>query len=222
MFGIKKKLQKAMSFIACENPYNAVKTAAGSAAVIVAALPPVADTWALRMAEVLMVMSIFGHYGVKADEATVKALLLSGFAQAIGRAAAYAALEAADAAILANPALGYAIKVGIATSLISAVGISVIKMMEGSESAKVVTEIMCEISLGADLIQATDALAGIGAPTLDAQIAKAEEKTAYWQKAIDHYLESPDSEGGFVGEALLKNFWENRRTNLLRKKALGK
>ena len=55
MFGIKAKLQKAMTFVACENPYNAVKAAAASAAVIVAALPPIADTWALRVAEIIMV-----------------------------------------------------------------------------------------------------------------------------------------------------------------------
>ncbi len=218
MFGIKAKLQKAMTFVACENPYNAVKAAAASAAVIVAALPPVADTWALRAAEIIMVMSILGYYGVEADEATAKAIMMSGFAQALGRAAGLAALEAANAAIVANPPLGYAIKVGIATSMITIVGVSLVKAMEGSEGARTVTNIMYQVGVGADLIQVTDALAGVNAPSLDAQIAKAEEKAAYWQKAIDEYIEAPDSEGGFIGEALMKNFWENRRTNLLRKK----
>ena len=101
---------------------------------------------------------------------------------------------------------------------ITIVGVSLVKTMEGSEGARTVTNIMYQIGVGADLIQVTEALAGVGAPSLDAQIAKAEEKAAYWQKAIDEYIEAPDSEGGFIGEALMKNYWDHRHAKLLQKK----
>ncbi len=218
MFGIKGKLQQAMNLIACENPYNAVKLAAASAAVIVAKLPPIADAKALRAAEILMMMSIFGHYGVKVSEASVRAFALSAFAKEAGSTAAYALLGAADALIIANPPVGYAIKLGVATSVITAVGISVIKAMEGSIGAKVATEIMSTFGMTADLLQITDVIERIGASPLDARIAKAQEKTAYWQKAIDEYIEMPDAEGGFIGEALMRNFWAKRQAKLLMKK----
>ena len=95
-----KRLNKIFKKMACKDPKKAIHTTALSSAMIVAALPIGIDAWALRLCECLMLMSIYSHYNIKLSQSAAESLLTAAFAQAVGEAAAYTALEAADAAAI--------------------------------------------------------------------------------------------------------------------------
>lgn len=121
---IDMKLTKKMhaAFSSTQDRKNAVHLTATAGAAIVAALPIGMDAWALRAAECILICCIAGSYGEKLTRSAAKGLMLSSFAQLAGEAAAITALEAAEAARIANPVIVYGIKSGIAVTLIEAVG----------------------------------------------------------------------------------------------------
>ncbi len=96
----------------------AVHTAAAAGALTVAALPIGLDAIALRAEEVAAVIAVGSFYGAKLTKSTASGLMASGFAQMVGEKVALAALEASHATGFG----AYAIKAGIATTLIEAVG----------------------------------------------------------------------------------------------------
>lgn len=164
---IEKKLTTTMqnAFSSTKDRKNAVHLTAVAGAGIVAALPVGIDAWALRLAEVIMVICIAASYGEKLTKSAAKGLMLSSFAQLAGETAALTALEAAETAKVASigtgvgPAVCYGIKASVAVSLIEAVGHLVIDYYEkpNSLSAKVckTTE---KIGLIADISRVTTAV----------------------------------------------------------------
>lgn len=114
------KMQAAFS--STQDRKNAVHLTAAAGAAIVAMLPIGTDVWALRAAETILICCIASSYGEKLTRSAAKGLMLSSFAQLAGEAAAITALEAAEAARIANPFVVYGIKSGIAVALIESVG----------------------------------------------------------------------------------------------------
>ena len=228
----KKKIQKKLEIIfqsmACDNPYEAVHGTAVAAAGIVALLPVGADAWCLRLAELLMLTSIYSHYGVKISTSVAKTIMTSGFAQCIGEGVALAALEAADGAILLNPAIGYGIKCGVAVSLIEAIGIATIKSLDGggSPAAEALVNAMCSVGLGGDLNRVASGISKLGgipkdgeyAAKLDAEIAKAQEKSASWGDALQAVYDDPGCESSGAFEILAKDHWDKRLEKLVEAK----
>lgn len=222
---IRKKLEAIYDAMACDDPYEAICTTAGAAAAIVAVCPVGIDAWALRMAEVFMLVSIYAHYGVKLSTSMARTVMLSGFAHRIGEGAALAALEAANVAVVANPFLGYLIKSGIAVTLISIVGLITIKSLDGSDSpaAKDLVNAMCSIGLGGDLNRAITAVGNIGgipsnteyAAKLEEKIAKARENTEFGEQSLKNVYEDPCSESSGAYEMLAKKYWDKRLDSLV-------
>lgn len=145
MFGlnkIEKELTTRMqeTFSSTEDRKMAIHLTAVAGAGIVAALPWGVDAWALRLAEIIMVICISSSYGEKLTKSAAKGIMLSSFAQLAGEAAAITALEAAETAKVATLATGvgpvaaYGIKSGIAVTLIETVGHLVIAYYEKSDS----------------------------------------------------------------------------------------
>jgi len=217
---IEKKLEKIFQTMACDNPYHAVHTTAAAAAAIVAVCPIGIDAWALRLAEVLMLVSIYGHYNVKVSTSVARTIMTSGFAQVVGEGVALAALEAANAAIILHPAVGYGIKCGIAVSLIEAVGIATIKSLEGggSPAAEALVNAMCAVGLGGDLNRAVKGISSLAstpdsaefAAKLDEKILDAKENVASWDEALQNCYDDPTGESSGAFEQLMKGYWENR------------
>ncbi len=166
---IEKKLQKIFDKMACENPEDAIHGTALTAAGVVALLPIGIDAWALRACEIYMLMSIYSHYGVKLTKSTAESLMTAAFAQAVGEAAAYIALESANAAAYATGGLGapaaYAIKVGIATTLIEAIGWTTVKHIEGNKLASAAIHIADGIGVASDVSRVVGAIAGTSTTT---------------------------------------------------------
>ena len=225
---IQKKLEAIFQSMACDNPYEAVCVTAASAAAIVAALPPFLDTWALRLAEVLMLVSIYSHYGVKISTSVARTIMTSGFAQTVGSEVALVALEAADAAIVLNPLIGYGIKVSIAVGIISAIGLATIKSLDGggSPAAEALVNAMCSVGLGGDLNRVASGISKLGgipkdgeyAAKLDAEIAKAQEKSASWGDALQAVYDDPGCESSGAFEMLAKDHWDKRLEKLVEAK----
>ena len=222
---IQKKLEAIFKRMACDDPYKAVYTAAASAAVIVAVLPPYLDTWALRLAECLLLISIYSHYGVQISTSVAKTIMTSGFAQVIGSGLASVALEAADAAIVLNPAIGYGLKLSIASGMIMIVGLATIKSLDGggSEAAKALVNAMCSVGLGGDLQRAQKVISGLGgikdpsgyATKLESKIAQAQEQSASWGDALQAVYDDPASDSSGAFEMLMKNHYDKRVDQLI-------
>lgn len=153
------KLQKIFDNMACENPEKAIHGTATAAAGIIALLPIGVDAWALRLSEVLMLISIYSHYGVKLSKSAAESMMSAAFMQAVGEVAAITALEAADAAAISTGGLGalpaYGIKVGIAVSLIETVGWTTVKYLEGNKIAEKAIHIADSIGVAADIARIT-------------------------------------------------------------------
>lgn len=96
----------------------AVHTTAAGGAATVAVLPIGADVIALRTEETAMVMYVGSLYSETLTKAAAKGLLASGFAQMAGETVALTALEVANA----TGFFAWAIKAGVASGLIEAVG----------------------------------------------------------------------------------------------------
>lgn len=146
-----KRLNKIFKKMACKDPKKAIHTTALSSAMIVAALPIGIDAWALRLCECLMLMSIYSHYNIKLSQSAAESLLTAAFAQAVGEAAAYTALEAADAAAILTGGTRLAICIPIAAGLIEAVGWTTIKYIEGDGAAKAAIRAMEVIGGASDV-----------------------------------------------------------------------
>lgn len=150
---IEEKLEKVFQEMACDDPYAAVHVTAAAAAGIVAICPVGADAYCLRAAEILMLISIYGHYNIKVSKAVARTIMTSSFAEAVGSSVALTALEAANAVVLLHPFVGYAIKCSVAVSLIEAIGIASIKSLEGggSPAAEELVRAMCAVGFAGDL-----------------------------------------------------------------------
>ena len=222
---IQKKMEKIFKAMACDNPYEAVHATAVAAAGIVALLPVGLDAWALRTAEILELASIYSHYGVKISTSMAKTIMTSAFAQTVGEAVALAALEAADGAIILNPAIGYSIKCGVAVSLIEAIGIATIKSLDGggSEAAEALVNAMCAVGLGGDLNRVASGISKLGgipkgeeyAAQLDTKIAQAQEQSASWGDALQAVYDDPASDSSGAFEMLMKNHYDKRVDQLI-------
>lgn len=163
---IEKKLQKIFDSMACENPKTAIHGTALAAAGVVALLPIGVDAWALRLCEIFMLISIYSHFGIQISKSVGESLLSAAFMQTVGETAAFAALEAADAATVATGGLGapaaFGIKFGIAASLIEAVGWATVKYLEGNKYAEKAVHMAGAIGAAADLGRVGDALGNAG------------------------------------------------------------
>ena len=222
---IQKKMEKIFKAMACDNPYEAVHATAVAAAGIVALLPVGLDAWALRTAEILELASIYSHYGVKISTSMAKTIMTSAFAQTVGEAVALAALEAADGAIILNPAIGYSIKCGVAVSLIEAIGIATIKSLDGggSAAAEALVNAMCAVGLGGDLNRVASGISKLGgipkgeefAAQLDTKIAQAQEQSASWGDALQAVYDDPASESSGAFEMMMKNHYDKRVDQLI-------
>lgn len=132
------RMQKAFS--TKKDRKKAIHVAAVAGAGIVALLPIGLDAWALRVAEIIMVICIASSYGEKLTKSAAKGLLLSSFAQLAGETVAIAALEALEAgkvassATIIGPIAAYGTKAGIAVGLIETVGNLVITYYERPNS----------------------------------------------------------------------------------------
>lgn len=162
---LKMKMQSAFS--STTDRKKAVHLTATAGAGIVAVLPIGIDAWALRLAEVIMVICIASSYGEKLTKSAAKGIMLSSFAQLAGEAVAISALEAAEASKVATvstgvgPVLAYAVKTSIAVALIESVGHMVIAYYEKPDSlgakACQVTE---TVGLIADVTRAINTFSG--------------------------------------------------------------
>ena len=158
-------MQKAFS--GAEDRKAAIHLTAVAGAGIVASLPLGIDAWALRLAEVIMVICIAASYGEKLSKSAAKGIMLSSFAQLAGEAAAFTALEAAETAKVATvatgagPVVAYGIKSGIAVTLIETIGHLVIAYYEksGSIEAKV-CKVVENIGFAADVTRAASVVVG--------------------------------------------------------------
>lgn len=225
---LRKKMESIYHSMACENPHKAVHATAAAAATIVAICPIGVDAVCLRAAECFMIISIFSHYGVKISTSVAKSIMMSSFAQLVGEGIALTALEAADAAIILNPAIGYAIKCGVACTLVETIGFTVIKSLDGggSEAAKAFADAMCAVGLGADFKRVGAAVGKLGGITdkteyaaqLDAKIAEAKEKSASWDKALEYVYDDPGCESSGAFENLMKGHWDKRLEKLVEAK----
>ncbi|MBR2290099.1 MAG: hypothetical protein IJ867_05845 [Clostridia bacterium] len=157
----------------------AIHVAAATGAGIVAVLPIGIDAWALRVAEVVMVICVASSYGEKLTKSAAKGLFLSSFAQLVGEKVAIALLEALEAGKVASaptgvgPAAAYAAKAGVAVGLIEAVGNMVIAYYEKPES---LTGKACKtaeiIGVSADIARVFEALAGLTEVLTDKPVAE--------------------------------------------------
>lgn len=217
---IEQSLKNVFKRMSCENPYHAVHATAASAAAIVAVCPIGLDAWALRMSEILMLVSIYGHYNVKISTSVARTIFTSGFAQVVGEKAALMALEAANAAIILHPTVGYGIKCTVAVSLIETVGIATIKSLEGggSPEADALVKAMCSVGLTGDLNHVAK---GINILTnlpdtveytakLDAKISDANHNVELYDKALEHLYDDPAREDSGAFEQMMKGYWEKR------------
>lgn len=170
MFGkIEKQLTANMqeAFSSTGDRKAAIHLTAVAGAGIVAALPLGVDAWALRLAEVIMVICIAASYGEKLSKSAAKGIMLSSFAQLAGEAAAITALEAAETAKVttvatgAGPVIAYGIKSGIAVTLIETIGHLVIAYYEksGSIGAKA-CGVAEKIGFTADITRAAAVMVG--------------------------------------------------------------
>ncbi|NBH26538.1 hypothetical protein D3Z60_12125 [Lachnospiraceae bacterium] len=157
------KLEKVFKKMACKDPKKAIHATALSSALIVAALPIGVDAWALRLCECLMLMSIYAHYDIELSQSAAESLLTAAFAQAVGESAAYAALEAADAAAILTGGTSLAICIPIAAGLIETVGWTTIKYIEGNGIAKAAIRSMEAVGGMADMARLADAVSGSAA-----------------------------------------------------------
>lgn len=103
-----------------------VHSMAVAAMPTVAALPVGADAAALRAEEVAMIVAIGKIYDQKLTKAAASGLLASGFAQMVGEKIALGLMEMSNA----TGPLAFAIKSGVALSLIEAVGMCAIDFFE--------------------------------------------------------------------------------------------
>ena len=165
-----KKLQKIFDKMACENPKNAIHGTAAAAAGIVALLPIGVDAWALRLCEIFMLISIYSHFGIKISKSVAESLMSAAFMQAVGETAAYIALESADTAAIATGGLGapaaFAIKFGIASGLIEAVGWTTVKYLEGNKLAEIAIHVADGVGVTADIGRVTGTLVSSGSEEL--------------------------------------------------------
>lgn len=157
------KLEKVFKKMACKDPKKAIHATALSSALIVAALPIGVDAWALRLCECMMLMSIYAHYDIELSQSAAESLLTAAFAQAVGESAAYAALEAADAAAILTGGTSLAICIPIAAGLIETVGWTTIKYIEGNGIAKAAIRSMEAVGGMADMARLADAVSGSAA-----------------------------------------------------------
>ena len=167
---IEQKITIAMQsvFSTKKDRKMAIHVAAAAGAGIVAILPVGIDAWALRIAEIVMVICIASSYGEKLTKSAAKGLLLSSFAQLAGETAAFAALEALEVGKVASlptgagPIAAYAAKAGIAITLIETVGNLVIAFYEKPNG---IGSIACKtaevIGAAADIARIKEALAGL-------------------------------------------------------------
>ena len=155
---VRKKLRKVFRKMACKNVKHAIHGTAISAAAIVAILPIGMDAWALRLAEIYMLLSIYSHYGIELSESAAESLLTAAFAQAAGELAAFAALEAADVAAVATAGASYLICYGIAAGLIETIGWLTVRKLEGSKAAKAVISSMEAVGAVADVMRVESAI----------------------------------------------------------------
>ena len=139
---ISKRLTDTMTktFSSTKDRRKAIHLTAVAAAAIIAVLPIGIDAWALRLAEITMIICIASSYGEKLTKSAAKGLLVSSFAQLAGETAAYATLEFLEGSKVATAASGfgpvaaYAAKTTIAVTLIEAVGNLVIEYYENPNS----------------------------------------------------------------------------------------
>lgn len=158
-----------------KNPQKAIHWSAAAGAGICAILPVGLDAWALRLCEVVMVICIASLYGEKLTKSAARGIMASSFAQLVGEAAAYTALEAANAAGVLTPAAAYAIKMPIAVGLIEAVGHAAWKHYAGkarSSGEKRVTafDVISVVGVAADAVRVAEAVNNFepfSEPTLD-------------------------------------------------------
>ena len=158
------KLEKIFAKMACKDPRKAIHGTAAAAALVIAALPIGIDAWALRLCEIYMLISIYGHYGIKLSKSVAESLMSAAFMQFVGEAVAITALEAADAAAVATGGLGtgpaYVIKLGVATTLIESVGWATVKYLEGNKLAGTLIHIAEGIGVAGDIQRVAGALVG--------------------------------------------------------------
>lgn len=240
---IEKKITEAMSstFKNMADRIKAVHAAAAAGAGIVAALPIGVDAWALRAAEIAMVVCIASSYGEKLTKSAAKGLMLSSFAQLAGGTAAVAALEALEAGKMASaptgagPAAAYIAKSAIAVGLIEAVGNLVIAYYEdpdslGGEACRAAEKVgaMADlVRIGMAVEEAKEEILSGEPPVADpenmsfgssnaAAIEEAERKA----KQYKEYFES-DELFGRDSSANRRNWerWKNRLDELVKKES---
>ena len=229
-----KELEAIYAKMAFKDPHKAVLGCAGAAAGVVALAPRGVDAVLLQFCEILMVLSICSHYGVKLSKASVKAFLMAGFAKRCGEAIAIPVLEAANAMVVDPTILPimYMIKLGVATTVIKNCGNLLIKSFDrtGGESstAGVLINSMCAIGLSEELSQVSEALNILVSKSpmddasymqlLESKIQQATQKADYWDAAIKDYETDINSEGGYVLEAVMSDHWHKALDNLIQKK----
>lgn len=229
------KLEKVFNTMACKDPKKAVHKTALAAAMIVAVLPVGIDAWALRISEIMMLMSVYAHYGKKLTDSAAESLLTSAFAQTVGEAAAYASLEACDAAAILNPLAVYGIKLGIAVGLIEAIGWASVQYLEGCKAAKIAVRTMQAVGALADAERVIDYVPNTSAPTehimhtestgvlsftgnVDADLTAKIDEARRKVKQYKEYLESDIRfDRDMTSNQNSLKYWEAKLTELLRK-----
>lgn len=231
---IEKKLESQMvdKFQSVSDTKTAIHLTALAGAAICAALPIGIDAWALRFAEVVMIICIASSFGEKLTPSAARGILASSFAQLVGEGAALAALAAADAANLLNPLLAYGIKSGIAVGLIEAIGYIALrhyeKKYEDLEKKQITAfDAVCVLggiadaarvaSLAGDLIKVPDAPSGNAA----AQIAftgsregfSAGHSESWWKKKIAEAIANDNMASRRLAEKRLEEAIRDRLAN---------
>lgn len=164
---IEEKITQKMeaSFSKAKNPREAVHATAVAGAAIVATLPVGTDAVALRIAEITMVILIARFYGEKLTKSAAKGFLLSSAAQAMGE---FLALEVAEVLKIANPAVAYLVKSGIAVGIIEAVGHMTISFYENPQgNGAKICSITEAVGFGADVVRVAEFADNLAVDTTD-------------------------------------------------------
>lgn len=216
-----------------DNPKTAIHLTALAGAGICAVLPIGIDVWALRTAEVIMIICIADLYHEKISKSAARGILASSFAQLVGEHAAIAALAAADTANLLNPALAYCIKAGIAVGLIEAIGHEALKHYEkkyqNPESKEITAfDAMCAAGAAADAARIITSVSSFVIDPYEkaAQVPHTASNAisftgsregfsfghseSYWKDKIVKAIAAGDKSGRDYAEKRLKEAIENR------------
>lgn len=237
---IEKKLESQMvgKFQSVSDTKIAIHLTALVGAAICAALPIGVDAWALRLAEVIMIICIASRFGEKLTRSVARGILASSFAQLVGEGAALSALIAADAASLLNPLIAYGIKSSIAVGLIEAIGHTALrhyeKKYEDLKKKQLTTfDAICVVGGIADIARAAS-LAGdlIETPNVLADNTAAQvtftgsregfsdgHSESWWKKKIAEAIAEGNTSGRRLAEKRLEEAIQARLTKEAKKAA---